>query len=127
MLGLPSSVRIFLCVTPVDMRRSFDSLAENVRQMLGEDPLSGHLFIFRNKEETKMKILYWDRDGFAIWYKRLEKGRFNLPRSGGRGLEVDLTELSMMLTGLESSTLLRQERYPGGRGIKGAGIVGASV
>ncbi len=127
MLGLPSSVRIFLCVTPVDMRRSFDSLAEHVRQLLGEDPLSGHLFIFRNKEETKMKILYWERDGFAIWYKRLEKGRFNLPRSGGRGLEVDLTELSMMLTGLDSSTVLRQERYAAARGNKGAGIVGASV
>ncbi len=127
MLGLPSSVRIFLCVTPVDMRRSFDSLSEHVSQLLGEDPLSGHLFIFRNKEETKMKILYWDRDGFAIWYKRLEKGRFNLPRSGGRGLEVDLTELSMMLTGLDSNSLVRQERYAAARGIKGASIAGASV
>jgi transposase len=89
--------------------------------------LQDELFIFRNKEETKMKILYWERDGFAISYKRLEKGRFNLPRSGGRGVEVDLTELSMMLTGLDSSTLLRQERYAGSRGIKGAGVVGASV
>lgn len=59
MLSLPSSVRIFVCVTPVDMRRSFDSLSELVRQFFGQDPMSGHLFVFRNREEDKIKILYW--------------------------------------------------------------------
>ena len=67
----------FLCMTPIDMRRSFDSLAEFVADAMGHDSFTGDFFVCRNSEETKIKILYWDRDGYAIWYKRLEKARSN--------------------------------------------------
>ena len=70
MLSLPASLRIWLCSHPADMRRSFDGLAEMVRQQLHRDPLSGQLFVFRNKRGDRVKLLYWDEDGLAIWYKK---------------------------------------------------------
>lgn len=111
MLHLPPSVRIFFCVMPVDIRRSFDTLAEMVREFLGEDPMSGHLFVFRNREESKLKVLYWDRDGYAIWYKRLEKGTFVLPSRAGAPLEIDTTSFSMLLHGIDSGAVKKQKRY----------------
>lgn len=93
------------------MRRSFDSLSEMVREQLGEDPMSGHLFLFRNKAEDCLKILYWDRDGYAIWYKRLQKGKFALPSNIGKGLEVDATTFSMLLHGLDRNLTKKQRRY----------------
>ena len=80
MLNLPGSVRVFLCMLPADMRWPFDSLARLVKDLLAEDPLSGHLFVFRNRRGDRVKILYWDRDGYAIWYKRLEQGIFRFPK-----------------------------------------------
>jgi transposase len=123
MIMFPPSVRIFVCVTPVDMRRSFDSLAELVRQYLGEDPLSGHLFVFRNREETKLKILYWDREGYAIWYKRLERGTFVLPRGATSGVEVDAKLFSMFLNGLDEERTEKKERF---ERMKSRELVGAS-
>jgi transposase len=111
MLNLPSSVRILYCVVPVDMRRSFDSLAEIVRSALGEEPMSGHLFVFRNKNEDSVKVLYWDRDGYAIWYKRLEKGKFALPRGTSAGVQIDSTTFSMLLHGVDLKAAHRQARY----------------
>jgi len=111
MLNLPPSVRIFVCVTPVDMRRSFDSLAELVRQYFKEDPLSGHLFVFRNREEDKIKVLYWDRDGYAIFYKRLEEGTFALPKDIGAGVEVNATDFTMLMNGLDRVSHRQQKRY----------------
>ena len=84
MLSLPLPVRIFLCTQPADMRKSFDGLAQMVREFLGTDPLSGHLFVFRSKRGDRLKLLYWDRDGLAIWYKRLEEGTFRFPAALGR-------------------------------------------
>ena len=72
MLTLPPSTRVFVATKPTDMRKSFDSLAALVRDFLGDDPLSGHLFVFRNKSGDRLKILWWDRDGLAIWYKKQE-------------------------------------------------------
>jgi len=80
MFSLPQSMQIYFCVVPIDMRRSFDTLAEVVRSSLGHEPRSGHLFVFRNKAEDCLKVLYWDKDGYAIWYKRLEKGKFTMVR-----------------------------------------------
>lgn len=111
MLSLPSSVRIFYCVMPIDMRRSFDTLADMVRMQMQEDPKSGHLFVFRNKAEDCVKVLYWDKDGYAIWYKRVERGKFSLPSGAGGGLEIDFTEFSMLLSGIDMKKVKRQKRY----------------
>ncbi len=80
MLNFPPAVRIWLGNQSVDMRRGFDGLAEQVRQHLQADPLSGHVFVFRNKRGDRLKLLYWDEDGFVIVYKRLERG--HLPLAG---------------------------------------------
>ena len=111
MLNLPPSVRIFVCVKPVDMRRSFDTLSGLVRDFMAEDPMSGHLFVFRNREENKVKVLYWDRDGFAIWYKRLEEGTFSLPDNLATGLEIDAASLAMLLSGINIAGSYKQKRY----------------
>jgi len=79
MLTLPTSAKIYFCLKPTDMRCSFDGLAGMVDQVLDQDPLSGHLFLFCNRRRDRLKILYWDEDGLAIWYKRLEKGTFQFP------------------------------------------------
>src|SRR4030042_1478387 len=79
MLSLPSAVRIFLCTEPTDMRRGFDRLAEMGRPVIRQDPVCGHLFVFRSRRGDRLKLLYWDTGGFAMWYKRLEKGRFHMP------------------------------------------------
>jgi len=112
MISLPPSVKIFFCVMPVDMRCSFDSLAELVRQYFKEQPESGHLFVFRNKREDCVKVLYWDRDGYALWYKRLEKGTFKLPQGQvSGGVEIDSTVLSMILGGIDLEKLKIQKRF----------------
>ena len=79
MIMLPSTVRIFLCTRPTDMRKGFDGLSGLVQGCFGQDLLSGHLFLFVNRRGDRIKILYFDRDGLAIWYKRLEAGTFQMP------------------------------------------------
>jgi transposase len=120
MLGLPASVRVLLCLQPADMRRSFDGLCALVVGVLEENPASGHLFIFRNKRGDRLKALWFDRDGLAIYYKRLEKGVFRFPSlaDGGRGdpsarLEISARELSMILSGLEHKQIRKLRRYSG--------------
>jgi transposase len=110
MLTLGSNTRIFLCVTPVDMRKSFDSLAGLVEDVFNEDVFSGDLFVFRNREETKMKILYWEKDGYVLWYKRLEKGTFKLPAVAA-SCQVDRTAFTMLMNGVDAKQLKRQHRY----------------
>lgn len=111
MLSLPPSVRIYLSRKPADMRRSFDGLAAMTVEVVEEDPLSGHLFVFRNKRSDRVKILYWDRDGYAIWQKRLEEGTFRFPADGDGGAVITPTELAMMLGGVEVSQVRRTRRY----------------
>ena len=103
MLTLPSSVRIYIAAEPVDLRRGFDGLAAATRSLIG-DPLSGHLFCFLNKRKNRIKVLVWDRTGYLLLYKRLERGTFALPTQpapGRRHVEVDAAELGLMLEGLD--------------------------
>lgn len=92
------------------MRKSFDSLAGLVEDVFSEDIFSGDLFVFRNREETKMKILYWDRDGYVLWYKRLEKGTFKLP-AVAVSCQVDATSFMMLLNGVDVKKMKKQQRY----------------
>ncbi len=100
MLGIPASVRIYLCADPVDLRKSFNTLPGVVRQLMLEEPLSGHLFVFYNKRKNLMKIIYWDRDGYAIWAKRLERGTFRIPRNLTVAKQLDLREFHVMIQGI---------------------------
>lgn len=111
MLSLPSAVRVYLCTEPTDMRRGFDRLAEMVRSVLRQDPLSGHLFVFRSRAGDRLKLLYWDRGGYALWYKRLEKGRFALPESVDKDFRIDTRDLAMMLEGVEWTAARKRKRY----------------
>jgi transposase len=128
MLRLPSlgeldrgvKVRIYLCTSPTDMRKGFDTLAALVTDFLGQDPLSGHLFLFVSRRRDRMKILYWDADGFAMWYKRLEEGTFKVPRvdtasglrtSSRAGVELKASELAMMLDGIDLRSVKRSKRF----------------
>ncbi len=108
--------RIWLASEVTDMRCGFDRLAERVRAVIGEDPLSGHLFVFRSRRGDRLKILTWDRDGFILWYKRLEAGVFKLPRAegGARSQELRASELAMILDGIDVSKLKRLPRYERG-------------
>jgi transposase len=105
--------RVFLCTAPADMRKGFDSLAALVRDYLGHDPLSGHLFLFVSRGRDRLKLLYWDRDGFALWYKRLEQGTFRLPAptSADHSVELRASELAMLLEGIDLRSLRRSTRF----------------
>lgn len=121
MISLPSlhtldraqAARIWLATEATDMRCGFDRLAERVRGVIGQDPVSGHYFVFRSRHGDRLKILVWDRDGFLLWYKRLESGVFKLPRvqEGARSLELRASELAMILDGIDVSKLKRVPRY----------------
>jgi transposase len=99
-LTLSPSIRIFLCLAPADMRKSLDGLSAMVRSEMGEEPLSGHLFIFRNRRGDRLKVLSWDRNGFALWYKRLEKGRFSFPRRDSGKLVISESSFQLLVGGL---------------------------
>jgi transposase len=111
MLNLPPSVHIWLATNPTDLRKSFDSLAEVVRRQLLADPLSGHLFVFRNKRADRVKLLYWDEDGYAIWYKRLEVGTFRFPVSAEGRVAMRAADLQMLLDGVDLDSVKRRRRY----------------
>lgn len=113
MLTLPPSVRVFFGLEPVDMRRSFDGLAAQVQQRLSRDPSDGHLYCFVNKRRTLMKILFFDRTGWTILYKRLEAGTFALPVAAedSRGVELVAAELALILEGIDLSQATRRKRY----------------
>jgi transposase len=108
-----SDVRIFLCLNPIKMQFSFDTLMGLAQEIFNQDPLSGHLFLFFNRKRDRIKILFWDADGFCIWYKRLEVGIFQLPvaTEGDQGVELDCRQLNQLLGGLDLRNGRRRKRY----------------
>jgi transposase len=113
MFAFAPSLRVFISTQPVSMSRSFDRLAEQVREVIGEDPESGHLFVFFNKSSTAAKLLFWQRGGYWLFYRRLERGRFRLPvrNDSCRSVEIEQHELLMMLEGLELDGLKHRARF----------------
>ena len=113
MLSLPSLVKIYLHAAPVNLHYSFDRLAGIVRDEMGRDPLSGHLFVFRNRRGDRVKLLFWDDDGFVILYKRLEAGVFKFPvvSPETRAVQVSVADLSLLLWGIEAGSVRRRKRF----------------
>jgi transposase len=116
---LSAAVRVFLCTRPTDLRKGFDGLSGLVQECFSQDLLTGHLFLFLNRRRDRIKILYFDRDGLAIWYKRLEVGSFQNPvptpvaeqLSGAAGIELSVTDLALILNGIDLATARRRKRY----------------
>jgi len=111
MFGLSAAVRVYLAKEPADMRKSFDGLSALVAGALQLDPLSGHLFVFINRRRDRIKILYWDRDGLAVWAKRLERGTFRVPHATDGRVEMTTAELAALLAGIDLNTARRRVRY----------------
>jgi transposase len=111
MLMWSPATRIFVAGQATDLRRSFDTLAEMTRQVLKADPFSGHLFVFFNRTRNRVKILYWDRTGFWLSHKRLERGTFRVPETQAAVLEWNAAELALILEGIELAGARRRRRY----------------
>ena len=114
MIHLPASVRVYLCLAACDMRKSFDSLHALVRDYLELDPYAGHLFVFTSRRRDRVKILYWDRDGFAIWSKRLEEGTYAVALAGEEEenrREITVQELGALLSGIDLDLAGKRKRY----------------
>jgi transposase len=111
MLSWPRAVRVFVHSGPTDMRRGFDRLAYMAQEVLHQDPLSGHLFVFVNRRGDRMKILFWDRSGYVLFYKRLEKGVFHLPPPEAGSVEIDVPRLTLILEGLDLAGAKQQKRF----------------
>jgi transposase len=114
MISLPHAVRVFLHTPATDLRKGFDALCGLVTTAFGQEPTSGHLFLFVNRRRDRLKILYWDRDGLAIWYKRLESpGTFQLPvvARDTAAVELSITQLSLILSGIDLRSAKQRKRY----------------
>jgi transposase len=114
MIGAIGGTRIFLCTLDTDMRKSFDALRGIIRSAMHLDPLSDCLFVFKNKGGDRIKVIYWDRDGYAIWYKLLQRGTFQFPslqNLSSAGIEIDASTLRMILDGIDLSSIRRKARY----------------
>lgn len=113
MLTLPTAVRIYVAAEPVDMRRGFDTLAAMARDRAGQDPRSGHLFVFFSRHADRVKILFWDRTGFCLFYKRLERGVFRLPvvPKDATAFELTAADLALILEGIDLGAAARRRRY----------------
>lgn len=111
MLSLSPAVRIFVATAPTNMHLSFDRLAALARDVIQQDPLSGHLFVFRNRAGDKLKILAWDRSGFCLWYKRLEHGVFHVPAASATHVELEAADLLLLLDGIDLQQAIRRPRW----------------
>ena len=113
MLSIPANVSVYLCTRATDMRKGFDGLHTLVVQVFERDPLDGHLFLFVNRRRDRLKMLWWDRDGLALFYKRLEVGTYQLPvvADDSQGVEIDATDLAILLNGIDVQSAKRRKRY----------------
>ena len=113
MLPFPRSVRIFIGSTPIDMRKSIDGLTAIVQEELGQDAYSGYLFVFVSRRRDRVKILTWDKGGFVLVYKRLERGQFKLPHMDPSSMtvEIDATQLTMLLDGIDFGRVRRPDHW----------------
>lgn len=112
MLNWPPSIRVFVAGERMDMRCGFDRLSASVRELLGQDPLSGHLFVFFGRAGDRVKILFWDRTGFVLYYKRLERGVFHISQNEKiASTEMTAAEVMLILEGIDLSSARHQKRY----------------
>lgn len=114
MLTVPRRVKIYVALQPTDMRRGVPGLSGEVQSTLEQDPLSGHLFLFRNRRRDRIKILFWDGDGYAIYYKQLARGSFEFPEPPDETctrVTIRASELSMLLDGIELKGRRQRLRY----------------
>jgi transposase len=113
MLTVPPTVKLWYCPDPVDMRLGFDGLFALVRNRLNADPLSGHLFIFRNRCSDRLKVLYWGGHGLCLWCQRLEAGRYHFPDTpvGANAIELSVGQLQMVLDGIDLSRVRQFKRF----------------
>ena len=128
MLTIPPATRVFLATAPTDMRKSFDGLYALVENVLEEAPLSGHLFVFRNRRRDRLKVLWWDRDGLALFYKRLERGTYQFPTDASSSAtgsaasagkcEIRASDLALLLEGIDLQSVTRRKRFQ----LPGAGV-----
>ena len=113
MLNVPTEVGVYLCIQPTDMRRGFDGLLGLAREHMSRDPLKGGLYVFLNRRRDRVKLLWWDGDGLAIWYKRLEAGTFERPQVDATAREATLrpVDLALLLGGIELASVRRRKRF----------------
>lgn len=114
MIGTFNNIRIFLCTEDTDMRKSFSALSGIIRRSMNLDPLSGFLFVFKNKGADRIKVVYWDNDGMAMWYKLLQRGTFqfpNLQHLSSAGVEIDPSTLRLILDGIDLASIRKRHRF----------------
>jgi transposase len=111
MLSFPAMVKVYAYSRAIDLRKSFDGLSGCVEQLIGADPLSGHLFVFFNKRSTMVKVLMWDRTGYCIWCKRLEQGRFSTATLRADAATMELPELMLILEGIDLAGSRQRKRF----------------
>jgi transposase len=112
-LSLSPGIQVFMAIEPVDLRKGFDGLRAAVETVFDRNVLDGHLFLFLNRRRDRIKILWWDRDGLAVFYKRLERGSYEVPRHAAdtKQLRIDVTQLSLLLNGVELDSVKHRRRY----------------
>lgn len=111
MLTLSAGLRVFVCTKAADMRKGFDGLSAMAAEVMRQDPLSGHLFVFRNNRGDRLKVLYWGGDGLCLWYKRLEAGTFEMRKGEGGAVEISNAELMMLIEGISMARVERRKRF----------------
>lgn len=113
MLSLSPAIQVFMAIEPVDLRKGFDGLSAAVQTVFDRNVLDGHLFLFLNRRRDRIKLLWWDRDGLALFYKRLERGTYEIPRHapGNKQLQLDATQLSLLLSGVQLDSVKHRRRY----------------